>query len=255
MPELSSKGTSAWVTILVALITGVCGIIGTLITVRYSGKKEESKPVVPAHQAAAPKEAPTPPLSAIQQRHAPITSPTFKVGSSRRDSPTVQSCPDGNCIGADNYGNPTVNNYGPPRRSLTPDQRTSLIKALKTACPFDIAVRPLAGNEEAMAFAERLKSALSEAGCTLVRPKFLIDTAVDYGVIIGVQSNDTFPPGANVLMDALKAGGMEPKPEILPMVEPGVVYLMVEASPAEAERSSHWSRRSRGFVESPSSVV
>jgi hypothetical protein len=63
-------------------------------------------------------------------------------------------------IGGGNVINPTVNNYTPPQRTLSKDQRTVFIATLNHACPFDVAVHPIPGNAESMEYAAQLSAAM-----------------------------------------------------------------------------------------------
>jgi hypothetical protein len=89
------------------------------------------------------------------------------------------------------------------------------------------------GNSESMSFGDELANAIKDAGCTLRRPRFLIDTSAGYGVWIMLHDKENIPAGADALIDALTQAGLAPKSNTLDAIEPGVVYLMVAFNDAK----------------------
>jgi hypothetical protein len=158
---------------------------------------------------------------------APPAQPTYTVAN-----------PAGSIVnqGSPNFGSQSVYN-SPPERALVNPQRAVFISTMRTACPFEIAIRPIAGNAESMKYADQLSSAIKEAGCTPRRPKFLIDTAASYGVWVVLHDKENIPAGANVLVSALESLGAQPQGTVNDGLEPGVVYLMVALN--DAEKPSH----------------
>jgi hypothetical protein len=149
-------------------------------------------------------------------------------------APTVQvNAPNGIAIGGGNVTNPTVNNYAPPQRTMTAAQRATFVSVLKQTCPFEVAVRGVPGNAESMEYASQLGAAIQEAGCTLRRPRFLIDTTAGYGVWVMLHDKNNTPSGADALMDAFSKAGTPAKAGILDALEQGVIYLMVEFNDAD----------------------
>jgi hypothetical protein len=145
----------------------------------------------------------------------------------------VAIAPNGIANAAPNFGNQSVNNYAPLQRSLTQGQRNTFIAVLRKTCPFEVAVRAVPGNSESMSFGDELAKAITDAGCTLRRPRFLIDTSAGYGVWVMLHDRDNIPTGADALVDALTQAGLTPKTNTLDAIEPGVVYLMVEFNDAK----------------------
>lgn len=90
-------------------------------------------------------------------------------------------------------GNQATTTCEPPHRILSDKQRSKFIASLKAMCPFEIAVRPIPGNKESMEYAVQLSSAITDSGCTLKRPKFLIDTAPSYGLQIVIHDKENIP--------------------------------------------------------------
>lgn len=141
----------------------------------------------------------------------------------------VAIAPNGIANAAPNFGSQSVYN-APPERALVDPQRRAFISMMRTACPFEIAIRPVTGNAESMKYADALSAAIKDAGCTPRRPKFLIDTAASYGVSVALHDKDNIPAGADVLVTALKLLGTQPQGQVYDGLEPGVVYLMVGLS-------------------------
>jgi hypothetical protein len=157
----------------------------------------------------------------------PTPAPAMTPVPTPTSSPIGANAPFGIAISGGNVTNPTVNNFAPPQRILTEDQRKAFVGILRTYCPFEIAVRGIPGNAESMAYAEQLMRAIKEAGCTLRRPKFLIDTSPSYGLWVILHDKENIPTGADALMEALSKTGSPAKGTTLDVIEPGVVYLMV----------------------------
>jgi hypothetical protein len=86
-----------------------------------------------------------------------------------------------------------------------------------------------------MSYAEQLAQAIKEAGCTLRRPRFLIDTSPSYGLWVMLHDKDNIPAGADALVDALFKTGAPVKTNTLDAIEPGVVYLMVGFNDAKPQ--------------------
>ena len=86
----------------------------------------KAPPVGPALQKEAPAIAPAtkPPNAATKHKsHARQLAPGQQPAAPRPAVP-AQDCPNGICIGGDNFGNPTVNNYAPPVPKIIWNQST-----------------------------------------------------------------------------------------------------------------------------------
>jgi hypothetical protein len=160
----------------------------------------------------------------VQENNGGSNNTNTQVGAVQ--GPTAIA-PNGIANAAPNFGNQNVNNYAPPQRSLTPDQRRTFISVLQKTCPFEVAVRGVPGNPESMNFGDELAKAIKDAGCTLRRPKFLIDTSAGYGIWVMLHDKENIPAGADALINALTQAGLTPKSNTLDAIEPGVVYLMI----------------------------
>jgi len=62
--------------------------------------------------------------------HPDPALPKTKTTAPQTSSPT-QNCPNGVCIGGDNNGTATVNNFGPPPLKISPEQQTQITAFLK----------------------------------------------------------------------------------------------------------------------------
>jgi hypothetical protein len=66
-----------------------------------------------------------PPEPVIKQQPKKKVAPPL-TGQSQKPTPPSQSCPNGICIGGENSGDNTVNNFGPPTRTLDSQQIVDL---------------------------------------------------------------------------------------------------------------------------------
>jgi hypothetical protein len=144
----------------------------------------------------------------------------------RSSQPNVQQ---GDCgvIQNGGSGNIAAPVCAPPQRALSKQQHQVLVGALRSWCPFRVAVRGIQGNAESMRYAEDLSQALKDAGCTPERPKFLIDTAPSYGVMLAVHDTNSLPPGAEALANAFGVAEVHTVGSVTDVVDPGIVYVMV----------------------------
>jgi hypothetical protein len=185
--------TGIWITIVVGIVIFVAALAE-----RRREKGEEKRHLTSPPQNTAP---PTPPPNIF--------------------------APNGIAIGGGAVTNPTVNNYGPPQRQLTTDEREKFISYLRPFCPFEVVVRPIPGNAESMEYADQIVKAITEAGCTLGRTPFLIDTGVSYGIEIAIHDIKDIPLGANVLAGAFNAAGIKFRSVAGVVVPPNAVYVAV----------------------------
>lgn len=87
---------------------------------------EQQPSAPPPTSLISPPSAPTQ-SSAKPHHHLPRTTEATTKPSTPTSSPTVQqNCPNGICIGGDNLGSATVNNFGPPTRKLSSQQISAL---------------------------------------------------------------------------------------------------------------------------------
>ena len=91
----------------------------------------------------------------------------------------------------------------------------------------------LRGNGESQRYADQLSQAIKDAGCTLRRPRFLIDEHEGYGLWVVIHDSNNIPPVADALVGALKGANIEFKGTTSEVIEPGVVYLMVGLNDAK----------------------
>jgi len=91
---------------------------------------EETQKPSPSPQEK-PKQEPPPAQEGTKAKPIPPAKPTSKApvdanpksSKPEQRSPDNQVCEQSNCIAGDNYGNPTVNNFGPPSPQLSWTQR------------------------------------------------------------------------------------------------------------------------------------
>jgi len=92
-----------------------------------------------------------------------------KLGPVTSAPPITQSCPQGNCIGGDNFGNPTVYNVGnipPPSLILSDTQCQAITESLRpfTGQTVEIVVSGSMVNDP---FPTKLQGAIEAAGLTV----------------------------------------------------------------------------------------
>jgi hypothetical protein len=155
-----------------------------------------------------------------------VPAPSLSTAVPPLVTPT-QNCPNGICMGGDNNGTATVNNYAPPQRKLTKEERDKFVSDLRRSCPFEVAVRAIPGNAESMEYADQISAAIKDAGCTLKRAKFLIDTSPSYGVWLTIHDKDKIPVGADALAGSFNAANIPFKGNTGDFIEQGSVYVMV----------------------------
>lgn len=98
------------------------------------------------------------PASVQQQNNSGGTN--IQQGTTGNNSPII-SAPNGIAIGGGNVNNPTVNNYAPPERRISPSQRTELISALKGK-KLKVAFGYLLNVPDSQQYAEDLQEAFKE---------------------------------------------------------------------------------------------
>jgi hypothetical protein len=140
----------------------------------------------------------------------PVRHSSTKPKTAPPAPPTQAVAPNGIAITGGTVTNPTVNNYEPPQRTLSPSQRSELIELLRISGPFTITVRCAQGNFEAQTYSDSLISVLREAGWT-VPANLLFITEVRQGQGLQIIMNDVknAPPSAVVLYNDLKQAGVD----------------------------------------------
>jgi hypothetical protein len=103
-------------------------------------------------------------------------------------APSSQNCPNGVCIGGENSGTATVNNFAPPERHLTPSQVLAL-NTLAISLPDDaihwFTVESI-NVPESITFGDEIQRIFKSHGKT------------DAGVVIWLSSHPPFPVGVVV---------------------------------------------------------
>jgi hypothetical protein len=133
-----------------------------------------------------------------------------KGGVSIGPGATLQDCPNGICIGGENSGTATVNNFAPPQRTLTPARHQVLVSLLRQSGAFSLVVRHAQGDFEAQTYSDYLVSVLKEAGWTVNdNPGLLVETRQGQGVRILANDINNPPLGAVALQKCLKQVGID----------------------------------------------
>jgi len=220
------------------LMVSVVGVLYSLLCVWISGdvlhpNEEPTASRSPASSAPVPSpstsggDAPT--GSKPDHSHKSIGAPSPPSSTVPRQTPLPQiiSAPNGIAIGGGTVTNPTVNNYGPPQRQLTKDERDRFVAYLRPLCPFEVVIRGIPGNAESMEYADQIAAAITDAGCTRGRTPFLIDTAASYGIQIAIHDINDIPPAADALAGAFTEAGIKFSSVAGDPVKPKEVNVMV----------------------------
>jgi hypothetical protein len=96
-----------------------------------------------------------------------------------------------------------IESMKPVKRSLTRDQRQSLVKALKDGVNHTISIRRDPQTPETQDYSDQWESVFKEAGWSIVAPKFLIHNRAERGLRIIVRDLRYPPPDANLLYQAM----------------------------------------------------
>jgi len=99
--------------------------------------------------------------SPMKPSHIKTAAPTPKISPAL---PSSQSCPNGICIGGENNGNPTVNNFAPPDRHLT-EKETSDLATFRNMLPLAVTIDMVTIEDtESQILASEIKEALRVPG-------------------------------------------------------------------------------------------
>ena len=129
----------------------------------------------------------------------------------------TNNAPNGFAISGGQVQSPVVNNYAPPARTLSPDQRTQLVSSLKGNSSFSIVARHAQGNYEAQTYEDALVSALRDGGWTVNdTPGFVFESRQGQGVKILVNDLKNPPPGAIILQRAMMQVGIDAEGAAMP---------------------------------------
>jgi hypothetical protein len=112
------------------------------------------------------------------------------------------------------------------KRSLKPEQRSLLVTALKQYGSFELGVRN-AGTQEAQDYADQLKAALIEGGWKIRETQFLIANHQPLGLWVMVPNGKEPTKGANELLSALTAAGLNGKGIEVTALHEGTFDLIV----------------------------
>ena len=127
---------------------------------------------------------------------------------------------------------PTVNNFAPPQRTLTPEQRAGIVNLLRQPGSFSVVIRHAGNNFEAQTYAESLASALRDAGWKVNdNPGLMFETKQGVGLKILVRDLQKPPVGAVLLQTSLKQIGLDADGSAQEVVPEGETWLYVGVHP------------------------
>jgi hypothetical protein len=98
----------------------------------------------------------------------------------------------------------TINNFGPPKRTLTTETRAAMIAALRSAPPAVVGIASTQGDGEASEFKGLLMTVFKEAGWTVVDTGWFMFFGDHKGLILTVAPDAALDnPAAVALVNAL----------------------------------------------------
>jgi hypothetical protein len=197
------------------LVRGVAVLVILLVAVLIT---------LPKHQPTAAATKEPDPIPVTPPRPVPQPPPTHKAPSRSEKSPpqvkpvappTVnQNCPNGICNGGDNYGNQQVNNYGPPKLTLTPDKLQQLTIELKPLAGKQVGIVVVSGNADLFSLRDQFLVAFQQNQIQGVRGEVgeMFPVPPD-GVSLLVSGDGKFDTDElNVLAAALISVGLAKRP-------------------------------------------
>lgn len=148
-------------------------------------------------------------------------------------SEQTQNCNGSNCVQGTNYAPQTLNQYGPPKLSMTISQRDAVRDAMKPFAGLKVTIQCHDATSDSREFADMLSVALKSAGLAVEGPTnlTLISSGVIYPGFSALFSED-MKPAAEALAGALKSRGVIPDPYkggSVPNAVPG--YFEITISP------------------------
>jgi hypothetical protein len=141
-----------------------------------------------------------------------------------------QNCPNGICVGGENSGTATVNNYAPPARHLSPDQVAGLEEVAKN---FPAHVVVLAVPEhEPMDYAEEIRQTLLKFGKTEELNRGLSWAVIPKGLLVAINpKDDSAADAANLLQVKMTELGLAPARTVSANAKPSQVLIIVGVGP------------------------
>lgn len=140
-------------------------------------------------------------------------SPSHTNQKATPTAPVQVSAPNGIAIGGGTVNNPTVNNYAPSKRSLTPDQHQKLVNLLKAGGTATVVLRHAEHDFEAQQYCDQFKAVFQEAGWSVIdefNARLIPETRPGQGLQIWANSLGTAAPvPAVVLQRSLKEVGVD----------------------------------------------
>jgi hypothetical protein len=111
------------------------------------------------------------------------------------------NAPHGIAIGGNNYGNPVVNNYGPPKYSMTDAQADIITNAMRSYSGSSIEIQCIGNHQDVLDYCVKLHNALESAGVTATVQGGMM---TDVGPGLFVSYTDTTYQAINALALAMR---------------------------------------------------
>lgn len=202
------KRKSGW------LIRGVAVLVILLFAVLIT---------LPRHQPTVAATKEPDPIPVTAPRPVPQAPPTDKAPSRSEKSPpkakpvapptVTQNCPNGICNGGDNNGNQQVNNYGPPKLTLTPDKLQQLTIELKPLSGKRVGTAVVSGYADLFSLRDQFLVAFQQNHIGGERDEVGSAGTTPDGVSLLVPNDGKFnTDDLNALAQALISVGLAKKP-------------------------------------------
>jgi hypothetical protein len=169
-------------------------------------------PSTPQKDAESPKVARPVQKDSKPSKTVGNNKPASEVPSSTNTPEQIVSAPNGIAVGGGTVSNPTVNNYGPQQRQLTPPQESLILSMVGVPPTSDFdGVYCIMGDQEGHVYAQQLWDVFSKAGWNVGKMVGLTSmTRNPAGLFIAVSPEDAISPPDGVMRvyGALKAAGI-----------------------------------------------
>jgi hypothetical protein len=155
-----------------------------------------------------------------------------KGGVSVGPGASLQNCPNGICIGGENKGTATVNNYAPPRRVVSPIQRETISRVLLATPEKHKPLLLINGGDETQAYALQLAPIFQSSKWPLLGDGAMTSNFVPAGNELELRvypGNASAMDDAKVIQEAFSQAGIKvPIVEDKRMIaEPDKVHILV----------------------------
>ncbi|MGA2635803.1 MAG: hypothetical protein ABSF16_16330 [Terracidiphilus sp.] len=158
---------------------------------------------------------------------SPRPEPSRGTSVSVNTPAAQQTCIGSNCINGPNFGNPTVNNFAPPQRTLT-DPEKGKFAALVSALPADIRIGVhCVGTDEAAQYGWQFSQAIPKDHWAFYEKSVIPPSTREEGVYFLVNKGDK-DLAENLIRQLVSVGmEMDPIPTVAANIPKGTLWLHI----------------------------